>query len=316
MAEPIRKLILGTRGSALAMWQARHVQTLLERTLSVVVELAIIKTSGDKNTAQPLSEIGALAGGKGLFVKEIEEALLERRVDLAVHSSKDLPSSVTDGLVIAAFLEREDARDALLVRPGRGTGFAQLPRGAKVGTSSLRRAAQIRSLRPDLETLDLRGNVDTRVRKLGEGPYDAIVLAHAGLKRMGLGKHVTQLFSVDEMIPAVGQGAIGVEVRAGEALEAQIRAALEHAPTRVALDAERGFLAHLGGGCQVPVGAHATLRGTEVFLSALISQVPTAGREPRIVRGRKQGEAVNAAAIGAALAAEMLANGGKALLEA
>ena len=316
MAEPIRKLILGTRGSALAMWQARHVQTLLERTLSVVVELSIIKTSGDKNTAQPLSEIGALAGGKGLFVKEIEEALLERRVDLAVHSSKDLPSSVTEGLVIAAFLEREDARDALLVRPGRGTGFAQLPRGAKVGTSSLRRAAQIRSLRPDLETLDLRGNVDTRVRKLGEGQYDAIVLAHAGLKRMGLAKHVTQLFSVDEMLPAVGQGAIGVEVRAGEALESQIRAALEHAPTRVALDAERGFLAHLGGGCQVPVGAHATLRGTEVFLSALISQVPTAGREPRIVRGRKQGEAVNAAAIGAALAAEMLANGGKALLGA
>ncbi len=316
MAEPIRKLILGTRGSALAMWQARHVQTLLERTLSVVVELAIIKTSGDKNTAQPLSEIGALAGGKGLFVKEIEEALLARQVDLAVHSSKDLPSSLTEGLAIAAFLEREDARDALLVRPGRGTGFAQLPRGAKVGTSSLRRAAQIRSLRPDLETLDLRGNVDTRVRKLGEGQYDAIVLAHAGLKRMGLGKHVTQLFSVDEMLPAVGQGAIGVEVRAGEALEAQIRAALEHAPTRVALDAERGFLAHLGGGCQVPVGAHATLRGTEVFLSALISQVPTAGREPRIVRGRKKGEAVNAAAIGAALAAEMLANGGKALLEA
>jgi len=308
-------LKIGTRGSALALWQAKHVQAKLQSTLLLTVELEIIKTSGDKNTEQPLSEIGALAGGKGLFVKEIEEALLSRRVDIAVHSSKDLPSVLEKGLAIAAFLEREDPRDALLIAPGKGSGFAQLREGAIVGTSSLRRAAQLRSMRPDLKTIDLRGNVDTRVRKLESGTYDAIVLAHAGLKRMGLASRVTQLFDANEMIPAVGQGAIGIEVRAGEPLEGRIRAAMDHAPTRIALDAERGFLARLGGSCQVPAAAHARVRPDGVQLDALIAEAPRSeGEPPRMVRGRRNGEPAGAGALGAALAEELLSKGGRELL--
>ncbi|HVO31654.1 MAG TPA: hydroxymethylbilane synthase [bacterium] len=311
------RLVIGTRGSALALWQAKHVQAALTEKIGAEVVLELIKTSGDKNTEQPLSEIGAAAGGKGLFVKEIEEALLAKKVDLAVHSSKDLPSVLAPGLVVAAFLTREDARDALLIRPGvLASGLSDLPRGAKVGTSSLRRAAQLLSLRPDLEILDLRGNVDTRVRKLEEGRYDAIVLAHAGLKRMGLAGHVTQLFDVKEMVPAVGQGAVAVEVRAGEPVEARIRAALDDAATRGALEAERGFLARLGAGCTLPVAAHARVRGSDVSIDGLISARPARGSAPAFVRAQKSGPVTGAAEVGKSLAEELLAKGGTKLLAA
>lgn len=316
-------LKLGTRGSPLALWQARHVQALIAGQLGAEVELTIIKTSGDKNTEQPLSEIGALAGGKGLFVKEIEEALLDLRVDLAVHSSKDLPSTVTAGLALAAFMEREDPRDALVVRKGvTGSGekvLPLLPRGAKVGTSSLRRAAQLRVLRPDLSTADLRGNVDTRLRKLDEGNYDAILLAHAGLKRLGHGARISALLDPDtEMVPAVGQGALGIEVRAGEELEARLKALLDHSPTRTALEAERGFLAGIGGGCEVPVAAHAIADADGGFvLTGLIAALPAAsGAVPRMVRGSVRGRAAEAALVGEDLALRLLSQGGKELLAA
>lgn len=312
------RFVIGTRGSALALWQAKHVQALLGPALGATIDLEIIKTSGDKNTAQPLAEIGAAAGGKGLFVKEIEEALLDRRVDIAVHSAKDLPSSLAAGLAIAAFMEREDPRDALLVRAGVAAhSLGELPPESVVGTSSLRRAAQLLSLRPDLRLADLRGNVDTRVRKLEEGNYDAIVLAHAGLKRMGLAARITQLFDVKEMIPAVGQGAIGIEVRAGEPIESRIRQALDDAPTRIALEAERGFLAALGAGCTLPIAAHARAAGAEFSIEGLIAERPS-GTDPRkglkVVRSAMRGDGARARAVGEALANELLEKGGRALL--
>ena len=301
---------IGTRGSALALWQANHVKARLEQALGEKVELEIIKTSGDKNTERPLAEIGAAAGGKGLFVKEIEEALLDRRVSVAVHSSKDLPSKLADGLAIAAFPEREDPRDALLVRGG-AKSLEALPRGAKVGTSSLRRIAQLKSLRADVETLDLRGNVDTRVRKLEDGRYDAIILAIAGLKRMGLAARANALIPTEQMLPAVGQGAIAVETRAGDEVAARVARALDHEPTRRAVEAERAFLATLDGGCQVPVAAHATLDGGELRLRGLIGAA-----DGRVVRGVRRGKAADGPALGRALGEELLAKGGRALLDA
>jgi hydroxymethylbilane synthase len=299
---------IGTRGSALALWQANHVRDRLTQALGETVELEIIKTSGDKNTEQPLSQIGAAAGGKGLFVKEIEEALLDRRVHVAVHSAKDLPSTLAPGLAIAAYPEREDPRDALLTRGP--ASLKALPKGAKIGTSSLRRLAQLKSLRPDLEFLDLRGNVDTRVRKLDEGKYDAIVLAVAGLKRMGLGARITCV--LDDLVPAVGQGSLAIETRAGEPILERVRGALDHPPTRFAVEAERGFLARLEGGCTIPVAAHATVAGSRVSLEALIG----APGGTKIVRGKSEGESAKAAEIGRALAEKLLAEGGREILDA
>lgn len=315
MPEPLK---IGTRGSALALWQARHVKALLEPVLGPI-ELEIIKTSGDKNTLQPLSEIGALAGGKGLFVKEIEEALLAKRVSIAVHSGKDLPSSVTPGLAIAAWPEREDPRDALLAKTP--VTLATLAPGARVGTSSLRRASQLLALRPDLDVHDLRGNVDTRVRKLDEGGYDAILLALAGLKRMGLGARATVLLdAVTEMVPAVAQGALAIETRADDPLRETIARALDHAATRSAVEAERAFLARLEGGCQLPVAAHATLSATgELRLEARIAAPPVRGARgvrPAIVSARASAPAAEAVRLGRDLAERMLADGGGELLAA
>jgi hydroxymethylbilane synthase len=248
-------IVIGSRGSQLALWQARHIASLLK----VETRIEIIKTTGDRIQDVPLSQVG----GKGLFTKEIEEALLDHRIDLAVHSLKDMPSELPAGLTLAAIPEREDPRDALLGGP--------LKDGARVGTSSLRRSVQLKAMHRELSIESLRGNVDTRLRKLDEGQYDTIVLAAAGLRRLGLADRISELIPVDVMIPAVGQGALAVETRDDHGEAQQIAHTLEHHPSRLAITAERAFLAVFGGGCQVPIGAHATIKDSEIHLRAFVS---------------------------------------------
>ena len=264
--------------------------------------IEIIKTTGDKITDVALS----LVGSKGLFTKEIEEALLAGDIDLAVHSLKDMPTDLPAGLTLAAIPEREDPRDALI-----GRALADLPAGAHVGTGSLRRAAQLRALRPDLQIEDIRGNVDTRLRKLDEGRYDAIVLASAGLRRLGWENRITELFDPGIMCPAVGQGALAVETRDDGGSAFQITKRLEHAESRAAVTAERAVLSALGGGCQAPMGAHAFIRGETLLLLALI--VSPDGVQ--VVRKEAQGPVAQAAALGQALGEKLLAAGGKQILD-
>jgi hydroxymethylbilane synthase len=292
-------LTIASRGSQLALWQANWVQARL-RELGSESRIEIIKTTGDKITDVPLAKVGT----KGLFTKEIEEALLDGRADLAVHSLKDLPTELPDGLVLAAIPEREDPRDAIL-----GRRLSDLPAGAKVGTSSLRRAAQLRRLRPDLVIESVRGNLDTRVRKLEEGQYDAIVLAAAGLKRLGWGAKIAEILPADVMCSAVGQGALAIETAAAGRDACQ---ALDHAATRAAVTAERGVLAALGGGCQVPIGAHATVsNGALHLIGVVISPDGT-----QYVRAESDGAAADAETMGRKLGAKLLRDGAKAILEA
>src|SRR5438552_7382744 len=249
-------LIIGSRGSQLALWQARWVQGRLA-ALGMESCIEIIKTTGDRITSVPLSSVG----GKGLFTKEIEDALLAREVDLAVHSLKDLPTEIPAGLEITAIPEREDPYDALV-----GRKLSELRRGAKIGTSSLRRSAQLRRLRPDLEVESVRGNVDTRLRKLDEGQYAAIVLAAAGLTRLGWANRIAESLPPEVMCPAVGQGALAIETRDGET----ICQALDHAATRSAVTAERAVLRALGGGCLTPIGAHACVEQETLRVMAIV----------------------------------------------
>lgn len=293
------KLIIGSRGSQLALWQSRWVAS----RLPVATEIEIIKTTGDKITDVPLARVGS----KGLFTKELEEALLERRTDIAVHSLKDMPTDLPEGLILAAVPEREDARDAMV-----GRTLEDLPHGAKVGTSSLRRTAQLKIVRPDLQIETIRGNLDTRLRKLDEGLYDAIVLAAAGLRRLGWGDRIAELLPVTVMCPAVGQGALAIETRGGDDPGARACAALNHTPTRTAVEAERALLAALGGGCQVPIGAHATVEGGLVYLRAAV--VRPDGSD--IVKGEKEGPVEMAAQIGTLLARELIDAGADRILAA
>jgi hydroxymethylbilane synthase len=249
-------IVIGSRGSQLALWQARHIASLL----NVETRIEIIKTTGDKIQDVPLSEVG----GKGLFTKEIEEALLDHRIDLAVHSLKDMPSELPPGLTLAAIPEREDPRDALV-------GLALTP-GARVGTSSLRRSVQLANLMPRLSIEMLRGNVDTRLRKLNEGQYDTIVLAAAGLRRLGLDDRIHSTLPIRAMVPAVGQGALAIETRDDDGEAYQLAHTLEHKESRIAITAERAFLAVFGGGCQVPIGAYATIDGANIRLRAFVSE--------------------------------------------
>ena len=295
-------LTIGSRGSQLALWQARWIQARMQG-FGVESRIEVIHTTGDKITDVALSKVGT----KGLFTKEIEEALLSGAIDLAVHSLKDMPTELPDGLTLAAIPEREDPRDAMV---GRSLGSLALK--AKIGTSSLRRAAQLRAKRPDLEIENIRGNVDTRLRKLDEGQYDAIVLASAGLRRLGWENRITELLDPDVMCPAVGQGALAVETRAdgGEAEELTKR--LEHRESRVAVTAERAVLRALGGGCQVPIGAYATVQDEVLQLGAII--VSPDGTD--IIRKRASGASRDAEIIGRALGEELLAQGGRQILEA
>ncbi|HEU4508053.1 MAG TPA: hydroxymethylbilane synthase, partial [Pyrinomonadaceae bacterium] len=248
----VRPLVIGSRGSKLALWQAEQARESLQRlNPGIEIKIEIIKTTGDVKS-DPLSVIG----GKGVFTKELEEALLDGRIDIAVHSLKDLPTILPAGLAISAICEREDPRDALVLRAGTRGSLVDLPEGAVVGTSSQRRLAQLKALRGDVEVRDLRGNVDTRIRKLDEGQYDALILATAGLVRLGLEERISTRIPFDEMLPAVGQGAIGIEVLSDNEAAVQATGKLEHGSTRIACSAERAFLRGLGGGCQLPIAAH------------------------------------------------------------
>ena len=291
-------LVIASRGSQLALWQARWVAAQLTAA-GHPCRIEIVKTTGDKITDVPLAKVGS----KGLFTKEIEEALLDGRADLAVHSLKDLPTELPEGLVLAAVPEREDPRDAVV-----GRKLAELPVGARVGTSSLRRAAQLRQLRPDLLVESVRGNLDTRLRKLDEGQYDAILLAAAGLKRLGWGDRIAEILAPEQMCPAVGQGALAIEARAGF----EKVALLDHADTHTAVVAERAVLAALGGGCQVPIGAYATVSEGRVRVLAIVA----APDGSQVIRAEAEGEAAESAGIGARLAADLLERGAREILEA
>jgi len=262
-------LRIGTRGSPLALVQARDVRARLAAALDVTdeaIELVIIRTSGDKIQDRPLAEVG----GKGLFTKEIEEALLDGRIDLAVHSSKDMPTFSQPGLMLTACLEREDPRDAFISRSARS--LADLPPGATLGTASLRRQAIAKRARPDLNVVPLRGNVETRLRKLEAGEVDATLLALAGLRRLGLTQHATRVMSIEEFLPAVGQGAIGIEARENDTRTRDMLARIDHADTSTALACERAFLAELDGSCKTPIAGHATIHGDTLEFRGLIAR--------------------------------------------
>ncbi len=294
------KLRLGTRGSALAKTQSGLVADAL-RARGVEIEMIEIKTTGDR-----LSELHQPIEGKGIFTKELDDALLDGRIDLAVHSMKDLPSELPPGLTIAAVPEREDPRDVLITRSG--LPLSALPRGARIGTGSPRRAGQIRALRPDVECVEARGNVDTRIRKLREGAWDAILLARAGLRRLGRDGEATQVLEISEMIPAVAQGALAIVTRA-DAHDAAIRA-LEHAPTRKAVLCERRILRDLEGGCRAPVAAHASIRGGVLAVAAAVMSLDGA----TVIRVDREGPAEAAEGLGAEIAGALLARGAAAIV--
>jgi hydroxymethylbilane synthase len=299
-------LRIATRKSRLALWQAEHVADLLARAhLGVAVELVPISTKGDRIQDRSLAAIG----GKGLFVKELEVALEEGRADLAVHSMKDVPSDLPDGFVIAAVLPRADARDALLTAGAEC--IEDLPRAARVGTSSLRRQAQLLSARPDLKIEALRGNVDTRLRRLDDGELDAIILACAGLVRLGWDSRITARLDTRTCLPAVGQGIIGIECRIDDSRTRSLLGILNDPGTRTAMDAERAFAGRLGGSCQSPIAAHATLEGNRLMLDGLVAEPDGS----RLLRDSISGRAEEARSLGESLADRVLAAGADKLLE-
>jgi len=299
-----RSLVIGSRGSKLALWQAEQArERLLLLNPQIDIRIEIIKTTGDVKS-DPLSVIG----GKGVFTKELEDALLDGRIDLAVHSLKDLPTILPDGLTISAICEREDARDALVLRsdlPIEDSSLLNLPESAVVGTSSQRRLAQLKALRRDVVVKDLRGNVDTRIRKLDEGQYDAVILASAGLVRLSLQNRISARIASSEMLPAVGQGAIAIETRSDNKLALEAASKLDHRETRLACLAERAFLRGLGGGCQLPIAAHATIDGQLINLDGLVAKPD--GSE--IWRDRLSGPVNQAEEIGSALATKLIERG-------
>jgi hydroxymethylbilane synthase len=293
-------LVIGSRGSQLALWQANFIQDKL-RNRGFDTRIEVIKTTGDKVTEVPLARVGS----KGLFTKEIEEALLDGAIDLAVHSLKDLPTELPEGLTIAGVPLRADARDAIV-----GKKLQELPPGSVVGTSSLRRIAQLTRIRPDLKLEPIRGNVDTRLRKLDEGQYQAVVLAAAGLTRLGWKDRIADIFPPTVVCPAPGQGALGIETRlSGPGYEAC--APLDHPWTRFAVTAEREMLAELGGGCQIPIGAHADIDHNTLKLMGLVAA--TDGSD--IVRGTAEGDATRAREIGRELGKALLQKGAARILE-
>jgi hydroxymethylbilane synthase len=301
--EPVR---IGTRGSALALWQARHVADRIAALPDAPpVELVTIETTGDVIRDVPLSTLP----GRAFFTKELESAIADHRVDLAVHSLKDVATAIPAGLVLGAILEREDPRDVLVARPD--LRLRSLPEGARIGTSSLRRAAFLRRWRPDLAVVDLRGNVPTRLRRLDDGEYDAIVLAAAGLNRLGLEARITDYLPADVMLPAVSQGAIAVQARAGDDRVLRWVAMLDHEPTRVMTTAERALLREVEGGCQVPLGARATIQDGRLELVAAMASVDGSVS----VTGRIDGAPGDAVLLGRGLAGDLLARGGEAIMD-
>jgi hydroxymethylbilane synthase len=300
-----RTLVIGSRGSKLALWQAEDVKAQLEALgTGAAYRIEIIKTTGDVKP-DPLSQIG----GKGLFTKEIEEALLASRIDIAVHSLKDLPTVLPEQLQISAIGKREDPRDAL-VTGLKVSGLEDLPEGAIVGTSSPRRMAQLLHARADLVLQDLRGNVDTRLRKLDEGQYDAIILACAGLRRLGLAERISVPLDPEVIVPAVGQGALGIETRADDTFAIEAVSQLDHLETRYACTAERALLRSLGGGCQLPIAGHAHVEDGKLNLVGLVA-TPDGSR---VLSDSLRGPATEAETIGHELAQRLLGQGASSLL--
>jgi hydroxymethylbilane synthase len=299
-------LRIATRKSPLALWQAEHVRARLQQAHpGLVVELVTMSTQGDRILDSPLAKIG----GKGLFVKELEQGMLAGDADIAVHSMKDVPAELPDGLEIGAILEREDPRDAFV--SGRYENVDALPRGARVGTSSLRRQCQLRARRPDLVILDLRGNVGTRLGKLDAGDYDAIVLACAGLKRLGLAERITAALSPETMLPAIAQGVIGIECRSGDVGVAGLIEILNDAETATRTQAERGMNARLAGGCQAPVAGFSELHDGVLELRGLVGRPDGSD----IIRGVISGPPADAVALGRELAEDLLARGADIILK-
>jgi hydroxymethylbilane synthase len=297
------RLRIGSRGSQLALWQANHISALL-RERGHEIDLEIIKTTGDKITDVALAKVGT----KGMFTKEIEEALAEGRIDLAVHSLKDLPTEISPGFEIAAITTRENPRDVFC--SCKYPNIEALPRGARVGTSSLRRQAQLKAVRPDLDMHALRGNVDTRLGKLEAGEYDAIILAAAGLNRLGKTGLVKQVISADIMCPAAGQGALGIEIRAGDAVTRQHLLFLDDAAARATTTCERALLSKLGGGCQVPIGAFAEVRNGRLHLEAIVADPDGS----KVLRESRDGN--DPIYLGESVGDTLLRRGGDAILEA
>ncbi|MFC0050815.1 hydroxymethylbilane synthase [Rheinheimera tilapiae] len=302
-----QRVRIATRKSALALWQAEYVKARLEFFHpGLVVELVPMSTQGDKILDTPLAKIG----GKGLFVKELETAMLEDRADIAVHSMKDVPVEFPEGLMLSTICEREDPRDAFV--SNHFSSLDQLPQGAVVGTSSLRRQCQIKALRPDLQIRDLRGNVNTRLAKLDAGEFDAIILAAAGLIRLGFHARIAAYLPVSQSLPANGQGAVGIECRSDDAAVRALLAPLEHTATRQAVLAERAMNRALQGGCQVPIGAFAEIDGDQLYLRGLVGQLD--GQQ--ILQAEVRGAAIDGEALGQQLAGMLLAQGAGAILAA
>jgi hydroxymethylbilane synthase len=301
--QPLR---IATRKSPLALWQAEYVRDrLMAAHPDLTVELVRMTTQGDRVLDSPLAKVG----GKGLFVKELEEGLLSGRADLAVHSMKDVPVELPQGLHLPVICEREDPRDAFV--SGGFTSLDDLPRGARVGTSSLRRQCQLAARRPDLRILTLRGNVNTRLAKLDAGDFDAVILAAAGLLRLGFGDRITAYLDTAISLPAIGQGAVGIECRSDDPTVNRLIAALNHPPTQIRVSAERALNQRLEGGCQVPIAGHAVLEGDELYLRGLVGYPDGS----QVVRGEIRGGATRAADLGTALADDLLARGADAILK-
>jgi hydroxymethylbilane synthase len=301
----MKHLRIGTRGSLLAKWQAEFVRKQIFQTSGIEGEIIIIKTTGDKMQQSALSQIG----GKGIFIKELEDALLDESIDIAVHSVKDIPTDVPPGMSFPAICRREDVRDCLV--SGNGATLASLRRGARVGTGSLRRQAQLRHARPDLDVRDLRGNVDTRLRKVESGEYDAVMLAKAGLDRLGWTHRISETLSPDVCMPAVGQGALGIECRASDAETSAALDKLNDTETRSAIVAERSLLSVLQGGCQVPLGAWARIEGNELVLDACVCSIDGL----QYVKQRATAPPEQARALGERMAHQLIEAGAQNILE-
>jgi hydroxymethylbilane synthase len=301
----LKQLRIGTRASQLALWQANWVKSELEKKYpGMEVTLTKIKTIGDKILDVPLAQVG----GKGLFVKEIEEAMLRGEIDIAVHSMKDVPTDFPEGLGLHCITEREDPRDAVI---SRNVKFADLPQGARIGTSALRRQAQLLKVRPDMEMCIIRGNVETRIRKLEDDKLDAVILAAAGLKRLGFTDKIAEYLDVDLSIPAIGQGALGIECRLADPVITETIAFFNHPETSYAVRAERALLKRCEGGCQVPIAAHGTVADGQLRLVGFIAAVDGS----RSVRGEISGPMTDCEQLGITLADQLLAEGGKTILE-
>ncbi len=299
-------LKIGTRGSSLALAQSNWVrEKLLERYPGIGIDLVVIKTKGDRILNSSLAEIG----GKGLFVKEIEEALIDKRVDLAVHSIKDVPAELPEGLHIPVFPEREDPRDAFISAEYKS--IKDLPPGASVGTGSLRRSSQLLGIRPDLKIIPVRGNVDTRLRRLESGDLKALILAAAGLKRLGLSDKISDLLSVRDFLPAIGQGALGLETRQNDDSTLELIGFLNDKNTEITVRAERAFLLRLEGGCQVPIAGHAKMDAENIVLEGMVAELDGS----RIIRDSVRGSAENPEKTGVSLAERLLAAGAKSILD-